>query len=190
MFDKFNLTKEMLARRAQLDLATVVEVARSVSEKIMTISGLAKAKNIGYYVASGGECDPIYAAHALTDLGKVLHLPLMQNKSMAYYQHNLGDALVRNAYGIEEPLIEGQTSVPIQQLDCLLVPLVAFDARCNRMGRGGGYYDRYLADTRYRPLLIGLGYQFQKIDDMPVSEWDVPMDYVVTEAAIYTRPIS
>jgi 5-formyltetrahydrofolate cyclo-ligase len=70
-------------------------------------------------------------------------------------------------------------------------PLVAFDAQCHRIGRGAGYYDHTFSfvktDSVKRPLLIGLGYEFQKVADTEPSKWDVSMDHIMTEADHYHR---
>ena len=75
-------------------------------------------------------------------------------------------------------------------LDLVITPLVAFDAEGNRMGMGGGYYDRSFAWRKRRriwrgPMLVGYAYELQKLNSIRASDWDVPMDAVVTESALY-----
>ncbi len=85
-------------------------------------------------------------------------------------------------YGIPEPRLTLSQIVPLWTMDMVLLPLVAFDSSGNRVGMGGGYYDQALANMgARRPLLIGLGYEFQRVDKILARPWDVPLDAIVTE---------
>lgn len=76
--------------------------------------------------------------------------------------------------------------IPIGQYDVIFVPLVAFDSVCHRIGYGGGWYDRFLANQP-QALKIGLAYEMQKVQLIPAEAHDVPLDIVVTEKAVYQR---
>ena len=100
------------------------------------------------------------------------------------------DALVPNRYGIGEPRGARTRVVPVRTLDLIFVPLVAVDAQGWRIGSGAGYYDRCLARLRgprlwRRPKLIGLAYEFQRIEHVAPQPWDVPVDAVLTERSLY-----
>ena len=86
-----------------------------------------------------------------------------------------------NKYGIPEP-----TSKKIIYPNILLVPLLAFDKYFNRIGYGGGYYDRYIKKikTKKNILTIGLAYSFQKVKEIPVNKYDFKLDYIVTNKGI------
>jgi 5-formyltetrahydrofolate cyclo-ligase len=86
--------------------------------------------------------------------------------------------LTINKYGIPEP-----TSKKIIYPNILLVPLLAFDKYLNRIGYGGGYYDRYIKKikTKKKILTIGLAYSFQKVKEIPVNKYDKKLDYIITE---------
>ncbi len=78
----------------------------------------------------------------------------------------------------------------VRDLDLILMPLVGFDLQGNRLGMGGGFYDRSLAFLRYRlywkrPRLLGLAYDFQQVDILTADPWDIPMQAVVTDQAVY-----
>ena len=97
-----------------------------------------------------------------------------------------GDPLVPNRFAIPEPMPQRRPPHPAWQLDLLLVPLVAFDARGNRLGMGGGYYDRTLAYLRRRthwrrPHVLALAHALQRVDALPKNAWDIPVDGVITE---------
>ncbi len=95
-----------------------------------------------------------------------------------------GDGVTINRYGISEP--NAAKAVDASLLELILVPLLGFDRRGNRLGSGAGYYDRTFAflknQTRpAQPLLVGIGYHFQEVATMTPNDWDVPMDFIATD---------
>ena len=96
---------------------------------------------------------------------------------MDFFCWSFQDPLQINKYGIPEPA-SGKKIVP----NILLVPLVAFDKNCNRIGYGGGYYDRYIKKIKKikKIITIGLGYSFQRINQIPADKYDVKLDFIVT----------
>jgi 5-formyltetrahydrofolate cyclo-ligase len=133
------------------------------------------------------------AAHALR-LRCRLYLPVitdLQRRKLIFVEWRPGHRLVRTRTGIHEPRERHRRSSP-QCLDLVLVPLVAFDARCNRIGTGGGFYDRHFAfrlrrSVWRRPLLVGWAHDFQRIPEITTAPWDVPLDLVVTDRGVYRR---
>lgn len=97
-----------------------------------------------------------------------------------------------NVYGIPEPRYRNRRIHHAVELDLLLVPLVGFDASCNRLGMGGGFYDHTLAHLSHarhyrRPKLIGVAHECQRVDAIERFPWDVPLDLVITETRRYAR---
>jgi len=88
--------------------------------------------------------------------------------------------LVPGAYGIPMPL---GTEVMIP--DLLLIPLVGFDSRAYRLGYGGGYFDRFLGELHMKPITIGIGYDLMQVDTIRPQPHDVPMDFIVTDSALF-----
>lgn len=86
------------------------------------------------------------------------------------------------SFHIEEPT--GEDTVDPDEMELIVVPAVAYDRRGNRLGRGKGFYDRLLREAR--ATKIGVGYEFQLLDELPVEEHDVPMDYVITQHTVIT----
>ena len=96
---------------------------------------------------------------------------------MDFYCWSTKEPLIINNYGIPEP-----TSNQIKYPDILLVPLVAYDKNFNRIGYGGGFYDRYIKKIKRikKIITIGLAYSFQRINQIPADKYDVKLDFIVT----------
>ena len=108
----------------------------------------------------------------------IISLPIIKkNFQMDFYKWSFSDPLQINKYGIPEPKIKS-----IVKPNILLIPLVAFDKNLNRLGYGGGYYDRLIAklSKSQKIIKIGLAFSFQRIDKVPVNMYDQKLDYVVT----------
>ena len=100
---------------------------------------------------------------------------------MNFYKWSFSDALKVNKYGIPEPQTKS-----IVYPDILLIPLLAFDKNLNRLGYGGGYYDRLIKklSKEKKIIKIGLAFSFQKIDKVPINAYDQKLDYIVTNKYI------
>ena len=103
---------------------------------------------------------------------------ISKNNQMDFYEWSFNDPMLINTFGIPEP----SSSKKIYP-DILLVPLVAFDEKLNRLGYGGGYYDRYIARVlRFKKVItIGMAYSFQKIKKLTINRHDIRIDHVITE---------
>ena len=152
-----------------------------------------RAARIGAYLAADGEIDPLPLLRVAIAAGKRCYLPVLHpfaGPSLWFCEWRAGDPLVPNRFAIPEPMPQRRPPHPAWQLDLLLVPLVAFDARGNRLGMGGGYYDRTLAYLRHRahwrrPIVMGLAHALQRVDALPKNAWDIPVDGVITERAMH-----
>lgn len=104
-------------------------------------------------------------------------LPRVEGDAMRFYACR-PDALVFGAFGILEP--QGERPCPAGEIDLVVCPGVAFTADGRRLGRGRGYYDRYLGDPAFMGFRVGVCYAHQLVDDLPVEPHDVRMDRVIT----------
>ncbi len=97
---------------------------------------------------------------------------------MDFFEWSVKNPLIINKYGIPEP-ISNKVIYP----DILLVPLVAFDKQLNRIGYGGGFYDRYINKIKKskKIITIGLAYSFQKVKEIKINDYDIKLDFVITE---------
>ena len=107
---------------------------------------------------------------------------IQQDKSLTFALWQEGDALVPNRYEIPEPTDHASTCSP-SELDIVFMPLVAWDPSGTRLGMGGGFYDRTLANSQ-GALRVGLAYSVQEVEQLPQEDWDVRLNAVVTEASL------
>ena len=146
-----------------------------------------QARHIGSYLAHGGEIDTLPSLVKNWQRQTRLYLPVIAEHPTTHMKMIgwiPGQRLLTNHFGIREPDPRRHQGRPIWAMDILLIPLVAFDAQGNRLGMGGGYYDRLLADlaTRpRRPKLVGVAYHFQQVERLPTEPWDQRLDYIVSD---------
>lgn len=181
-------------RRAGLPAAERTTRSDAATARLLALPELAEVagRTIAGYVAVKGEMDPASALARVAARGGRVALPRVcaESPRLRFHEVEAGAAPPPPAgpFGLCEPDAE-RPEVSIGQLDVVIVPGLAFDARGGRLGFGGGYYDGALAIARGggRPALIGLAYDFQIVDDCPVGPGDLPVDLVVTEARVVRR---
>ena len=143
------------------------------------------ARVAGYW-ACDGELPLNLVIPPLATRGQQFLLPLIgQDNLLRFAPWAAGDAVQPNRFGIPEPVTPREWLAPFQ-LDLVFVPLLAFDRRGNRIGYGGGYYDRSFAFLKDQlrptePLLVGIAYDFQELSDIVTESWDVTLDFIATD---------
>ena len=138
-----------------------------------------KGKIIGGYYPYNYELNIMPILENFEKRNFLISLPkIKKNSQMDFFYWSTKDPLNINKYGIPEP-----KSSKVRYPDILLVPLVAFDKDFNRVGYGGGFYDRYIKKTKKikKLITIGLAYSFQKVKKIPINENDIQLDFVITE---------
>ena len=141
-----------------------------------------KNKIIGAYYPYNYEIDTLDILKKLEKKNYLISLPkISKNNKMDFYQWSFKEPLSINTYGIPEPISKIKVDPKI-----LLVPLVAYDSKLNRLGYGGGFYDRYISrvEKDKRILKIGLAFSFQKINKLPINKYDKKLDHIITEKNI------
>ena len=136
-------------------------------------------KKLGGYYPYNFEVDDIKILKKLEKQKYQISLPkIRKNFKMDFFSWNPKDPLIINELGIPEPITN-----KIEYPDILLVPMVAFDEKLNRLGYGGGFYDRYISKLKIRKkiLLVGLAFSFQKVKKLSTNKHDMKLDYILTE---------
>ena len=160
---------------------------KSISINPSNIYSFLKNKNyiskiVGGYYPTNYEIDDLEILNYFYKKGSTISLPKIKKKSqMEFYEWYKNDLLVINNYGIPEPVITN-----IVYPDILFVPLVAFDEELNRLGYGGGFYDRYIQKiSKIKKIVkVGLAFSFQKLKNIPTSKHDKKLDIIITEKDI------
>ena len=137
---------------------------------------------IGGYYPVNFEIDDLKLLKKFEENRLIISLPVIKkNFQMDFYKWSFSNLLKVNKYGIPEPEVKN-----IVYPDILLIPLVAFDKNLNRLGYGGGYYDRYIEKLSKKKniIKIGLALSFQKINKVPINVYDQKLDYIVTNKYI------
>ena len=188
-----DIRKQIRKQRQQLSESQRDAAALAIADNLARTTLFRQSRRIAGFIANDGEpsLDPLmqlaWRRH------KQWHLPIigLPNLNHLWFgRYDEDDELVINRYGIPEPAIALHQTTPAWGLDLVLMPLVAFDADGNRLGMGKGYYDRTLKFLRHRrcwrkPRLVGIAYEFQKIEQLPFQSWDIPLDAIVTEQSVY-----
>lgn len=174
----------MLTKRKALSASERADAAQKLAQSLRSWvkeQYQHSMKVIAGYVACNGELDVMPAMVTLANHNNILALPCVESgsKRLTFRRWQSGDALRIGAYDIQEPLPEQ----PMVQPTLLLVPLVAADESCQRMGYGGGYYDQTIASLKKnnpKLVTIGIAYDLQVVGAIPTEEHDMALDAIWT----------
>ena len=151
------------------------------------------SKHIAIYLSNDGELDTSLLIKELWSLNHTVYLPIIHpfnGANLLFQRYEKNSPMRANRYGILEPKLNCSQICPLPALDYLLMPLVAFDKQGNRLGMGGGFYDRTLARLHeqnwQKPQLIGLAHECQKVEALPIESWDVPLKTIITPDKTYS----
>ncbi len=181
------IRQQIIQQRKQLSSDFLQQSSQQLFRQIQPILKKFKTPKIASYLAVNGEIDLTPLHQYLHQQGLAVFLPIIQQQKLAFSAWQKGQLLRNNKFNIPEP--DPKFTTLIEPLDIIFIPLVAFKTDCNRMGMGGGFYDRTLAsiDKQKHPLLIGVGYEFQKNEHFQVHHWDVQLDRIITPDNIYQK---
>lgn len=145
------------------------------------------SRHIAFYLANDGEIDLQPLLHRAWAMGKHCYLPVLGlHKRLWFAPYGADTPLRPNQFHIPEPELQWSAMRRLNGIDLVLMPLVAFDMQGNRLGMGGGFYDRTLAYLLQRkhwqkPRLIGTAHEFQQVKQLPSAPWDIPLHGVATD---------
>ncbi|MDD5686241.1 MAG: 5-formyltetrahydrofolate cyclo-ligase [Elusimicrobia bacterium] len=183
--NKQDIRKKILAIREEINKKEVDVNSEKILKKLFKLREFCDARRVSFYVSFKNEVDTRKMIESSLKLKKDVFLPkIVKNKLMLVKIKDLKN-LVSGKYGILEPETKGNNLKNNFNLDAVIVPGVVFDKQCNRIGFGKGYFDKFLKNIS--TVKIGLSHSFQVLKRIPVSEKDVPMDFVITEKRIFRR---
>ena len=150
------------------------------------------SRRIACYLANDGEIDPFLLIEHAWLANKNVYLPVLSpvKNSLYFAPYDIHSEFKLNRFSIAEPICHPSDWIKANQLDLILLPLVAFDLAGNRVGMGGGFYDRTLAYLQHREhwrktTLLGLAHELQKVDNLHRQSWDIPLNGLITEENYY-----
>lgn len=171
--------------------------AQRLCQQLKTLPEIRRARRLSLYLPVNGEIDPMPLLPWLRKRKVEVYLPVLRPFSantLWFVAYHPGTPMIKNRFGIWEPELrfgaQRRNRLPAWALDTLIVPLVGFDNNANRMGMGGGFYDRSLAFMHRpgpSPTLIGVAHACQQVDSLPVEPWDVPLQAVVSDQGCVRR---
>lgn len=187
------LRRRLRTQRQALTPAEQTRAARALVAQLTATRLFRVSRRIALYLPNDGEIEPVAVMERLWQMHKTCYLPILsrlRHDRLWFAPFTPDTPLAVNRFGIPEPQVPARRWRRAQDLDLILMPLVAFDARGNRLGMGGGFYDKSLAFLRsrgrwHKPHLLGLAHDFQRVDRLDACAWDVPLQGVATDRTIY-----
>jgi 5-formyltetrahydrofolate cyclo-ligase len=172
--------------RASLDELTRDAASSVVAEKIVSSAWFQRAQYLACYLPVANEVSTWGIISRAWRMKKRVFCPVCEiNLRMQFREVSPDTDLRRNRYGVFEP-VNGEI-VTARMLDLVITPVVAFDHLRNRVGMGGGYFDRTFSFLRHRndwlhPKLVGVAFACQQVTEITPNPWDIPLFAIVTEA--------
>lgn len=171
--------------RRQLSPAQQQQAAQQLAALCARSGLLDGMQHLALYLANDGELSPAPLIEQLWKDGKKVYLPVLHpfnGNTLLFIHYTEHSPMVKNRFGILEPQTSCPAIQPIANLDVIFTPLVAFDSSGNRLGMGGGFYDRTLAHLcpDKPPALYGLAHDCQECRRLPTQTWDVPLAGIIT----------
>lgn len=183
------MRKAILAQRAALSLPSRQAANEAISKQVLALGGFRDAQCVLAYMSFAAELSTAEIIRAVLDGGKVLVLPKINKAENVLELFRVADIdadLVPGPWGILQPDPRRCAKTSPKEIDFVLVPGLAFDADCHRLGYGAGYYDRLLKDLRPFATFVAGAFALQIVERVPVEAHDISLDVVVTENQKYT----
>ena len=174
--EKSDIRREVRQRIKALSPEERMAEARSIFDRVEALDSFHKAQCVAAFVAMPDEVPTKEILGRWLKLGKRIVVPRVDGDIMRFYDYS-PDRMQTGAYGIEEPM--GDEECPVRDIDLIIVPARAFTRRGERLGRGGGFYDKYMSLATFRAFKIGIAFECQMFDSLPCDQHDILVDRVV-----------
>jgi 5-formyltetrahydrofolate cyclo-ligase len=178
MEDKKSLRAEVRRRIKLIHDEAKESAAEAIFTKIETTEAFSEAKCVALFVAMWDEVPTTAVLERWRMMGKRVVVPRVEGDIMRYYDYH-PDKMAVGAFGIIEPT--GEDEVSAEAIDLMIVPARAFTPKGDRLGRGGGFYDKYMALSGFRAVRYGVAFGCQIFDSLPTDPHDIPVEAVFTE---------
>ena len=178
------LRQQLRTRRRALPAALRIQAAERLARQLLAMPLAPESGHVAGYWAMDGEIAlHAWQVHLPSDC--VYCLPVLHGDRLRFAPWRPGDALVGNRFGIPEPDVPAGSLIDARDMTLVVVPLVGFDRSGNRIGMGGGWYDRSFDFRQHQPAppwLVGAAFADQQLDTIRSADWDVALDVVCTDA--------
>lgn len=186
---KKEFRKKVINLRKEKDKDFIKYNSDIITEKLLQLDCVQNAKTIMLYLDFNNEVATDNLINELIKLGKTVASPITlkeERKLIPSQITDLENGIQYGAYNIREPKPECSPAINIKDLDVVIVPAVAYDKNCYRLGYGGGFYDRFLENLRKDAVTVGIAFDLQIFNEVPKEDHDAQLDYIVTESTILT----
>lgn len=194
--DLIALRRQLKKQRRKLSRREQQQAAHQTVARIIRNPLFLRAQHIALYIPVRGELD-VRALRQYAQRHQRFYLPVLSplvHQGLVFIEWHTHTPFTHNRFGIPEPVFHASACKPARALDLVMTPLLATDQQGNRLGMGGGYYDRTFAFKKHhhttkntrqrRPLLLGVCYPFQQQPALPTQPWDIPLDALATPRKI------
>jgi 5-formyltetrahydrofolate cyclo-ligase len=200
--NKQTIRHRIIQQRRQLSKEQQQQRSQQTANHLQQNTCFIQAKHIAYYLPIAGEADPTSLQKHTKSIApphshhseKTFYLPIVAQhgeNSLLFAKVHKNTHYKKNKYGIKEPIYHARDLLAADQLDLVIMPVGGFDHQVNRLGMGGGYYDRTFAfkyqnntNAQKIPILIGYAYDFQRLNKLQAENWDIPLNGIATESGI------
>jgi 5-formyltetrahydrofolate cyclo-ligase len=185
---KKDFRKQVIESRKNKDSEFISINSQIITEKLLSMDCIQQASTIMLYLDFNNEVKTDQLITKLISLRKTVTSPVTikdERKLIPYEITNLKEGINIGAYGIREPNKYISNEIDVKNIDVLIVPAVAYDKNCYRLGYGGGYYDRFIERLRDDAITIGIAFDLQLFDSIPKEEHDAQLNYIITESSTY-----
>lgn len=182
MRDKVSLRKHYLKLLKEQDKKDALHKSRLIAEQFWKLPAIQKAQSILFYASMPGEVDTLAMIEKAFFYGKRVSLPIVeknQRKLIPTVIHSMEDVHKTNRYGFAEPHFHPDKALALKDLDAVIVPGLSFDRLHNRLGRGKGYYDRFLSILPKHIITVGLAFDFQLTESLPTEAHDMRLGQII-----------
>ena|SRR3990167_9651096 len=185
---KANIRKDYIKKRKLLSDATQRDASQKLCSNIEMLTIYQNASHIALYQAIDGEISLTPLWEKAVAAGKTCYMPMIHpnDHRLIFLPTSPHAPQKRNTFNILEPDVSPHKAIALQDIDLMILPLVAFNQQGTRLGRGAGYYDKTLQQAKPQ-YLLGAAYAFQEHTALVADAWDIPLDLIVTETHVYWR---
>ena len=173
------IRRQIRKRRQQLTASERMQAEHNITAQALRLIEQRQAQHIALYLSFDSEISTRLLIERLWQQGKAVCLPVLHpfcDGHLLFLRYSPDTVMIKNRFAITEPLLDIRHIVPINELDIIFTPLVAFDKQGNRLGMGGGFYDRTLQNWQQQSFIpVGLAHRCQEVDELPVESWDIPL---------------